>query len=367
MTTSATIGDVVRELDTIFPLATQDDWDNSGLIVGDNTWPLKGILLSLDITLATVEEAIAAGCNMVVAHHPILFRGTKRMTNSTDEQRLIALAIKHDIALFAAHTCADKSLRGTSIRLAQIIGLRDTQILVPEKQSLVKIATYVPHAQADAVRTAMLEAGAGHIGNYSHCSYNVEGQGTFKASEGTNPFVGKVGELHFENETRIETIAPRHLLSHVIRAMLAAHPYEEPAFDIFPLDNQWTTCGYGIVGNLPEPLTVDAFLTLLRERFDAKGIRHTRFAKPISRVAICTGAGSEFTSKALAAGAQAYVTGDVKYHAFADWTDKILLADIGHYESEQICKELFLEILSEKFSNFALRISTACTNPVNYF
>ncbi len=367
MITTATVRDVVEALDRAFPLATQDDWDNSGLIVGNAAQPLKGILLTLDITPAVVEEAIAQGCNMVVAHHPILFRGTKRLTNANNEQRLISLAIKNDIALFAAHTCADKSLHGTSARIAEMLHMANVQILVPEERSLFKVVTYVPVAHAEAVRRAMLDAGAGNIGNYSHCSYNLEGQGSFKAGEGANPFVGAVGEMHFENETRIETIAPKHLLSTIIKSMLAAHPYEEPAYDIFPLENRWNTCGYGVVGDLPEEMSVEEFLLQLRQTFDAQGIRHTAFGSNIKRVAICTGSGGEFVGNALAAGAQAYISADIKYHTFGDFSDRILIADIGHYESEQICKQLFLEVLREKFSNFAIRISTACNNPVKYF
>lgn len=362
-----TIGTVAKIMDEAFPLATQDSWDNSGLIIGDSQSPLRGILLTVDITEATIAEAAERGCNMVISHHPILFKGLRRINYRTDEERAIALAIKNDIAIYAAHTCADKSPRGTSARLAAMIGITHTSVLVPDTKKLYKIAVYVPRDHADAIRQALGTAGAGHIGNYSHCTFSTDGHGTFKALSGANPYVGAVGATHTEPETRIETIVSHDLLHTAIAQMLAAHPYEEPAYDIYPLENQHTTCGYGVVGNLPQSLTPEAFMQKLKETFGCATIRHNAYSGQISRVAICTGSGSEFISHAMRAGAQAYITADIKYHQFAQPEGAMLITDIGHYESEELTKQLFLEILTEKLSNFAPCLSNTCCNTIKYY
>ena len=367
METRLKIADALSAMDEAFPTATQDDWDNSGLIVGNADDELQGILLTVDITEAVVNEAVARGCNLVIAHHPILFRGAKRIVGANDEQRLIIAAIRNNIALYASHTCCDKSPRGTSTRLAQMIGLHDVAVLVPESKYLYKIVTFVPTAHAERVRDALFSVGAGHIGAYSECSYNLDGHGTFRALEGTHPFVGAIGQRHTEPEVRIETIVPRHRLAKALRNLVDAHPYEEPAYDIYPLENELATLGYGAVGNLPEPVSVQQFLSMLKTTFSCGAIRHNEYDKPIRRVAVCTGSGSEFISNALHAQADAYITADMKYHQFAQADGRMLIADIGHYESEALTTQLFLEVLKEKIHKFAPCLITDSTNPIKYY
>lgn len=367
MNKTYTVGDAIAALDAVFPLSTQDEWDNSGLIVGRATDTLTGILLTVDITLSAVEEAIAKGCNMVVAHHPILFRSLKRLTYSTDEQRLIALALKHDISLFAAHTCADKTLRGTSGTMARMLKLEDISVLMPEEGKLCKICTYAPHADAERVRQAMHDAGAGQTGgNYDRCSFNAEGYGTFRALDGATPHVGQKGITHTEGETKIEMIAPENVVSKITQAIYAAHPYEEPAIDIVPTLNQWAQCGYGAVGTLSEAIDTTAFLERLKKTMSCQAVRYSGWKEKIRRVAICTGSGSEFVGNAMRARADIYITADMKYHQMQQGNEQMMIADIGHYESEALTKQLFLEVLTEKLPTFALCLSETCINPVRY-
>lgn len=361
------IADAIAVMEEAFPVATQDDWDNSGLIIGNAGDELQGILLTVDITEAVVNEAVNRNCNLIVSHHPILFRGVKRIVGATDEQRLIATAIHNGVALYASHTCCDKSPRGTSAKLAQMIGLQETTVLVPERNYLYKIITFVPTEHAESVRDAMFAAGAGHIGAYSECSYNLDGRGTFRALDGTHPFVGAIGSRHTEPEVRIETIAPRHSVGKVIGSLIEAHPYEEPAYDIYPLENELATLGYGVVGTLSEEMQPMDFLSLLKRTFGCGAIRHNDFNRPIRRVAICTGSGSEFIRNALNVKADAYVTADIKYHQFAEADNRLMIADIGHYESEALTKQLFLDILKEKIHKFAPCLTTECSNPIKYY
>lgn len=367
MTTSYTVGDAVAALDSAFPLSTQDSWDNSGLLVGRPDARLRGVLLCVDITPAVVGEALSRGCNLVVSHHPIMFRGLKRLTGSTAEQRLVAEAIKGDVALAAFHTPADKTLHGTSGTVGRMLGLRDMKILVPEAGSLSKVVVYVPTANAEAVVDAMASAGAGHIGNYSHCAWSVAGEGQFRAEEGARPYVGAVGQVHHEAERRIEAICPNRLLGGVMAAAAEAHPYEEPAIDIVPLSNRAGNLGYGAVGDLPAATSLDEFMCLLKAKLGCASVRVAGTAASVARVAVCTGSGSEFVDAAVEAGADVYVTADVKYHQMADAAYKIVVADVGHYESEAVTMRIFRDILTKKLANFAHCEICNETNPIKYY
>lgn len=361
------VSDAIGALNSVFPLASQDSWDNSGLLVGDASAPLTGILLALDITEAAVTEAIALGCNLVLTHHPLMFRGLKRLTGQTDEQRAIMKAIAGGVALAAFHTPADKGLEGTSGSIGRLLGLADLKILVPDEESLCKIVVYVPGSHADAVADAMAAAGTGHIGNYSHCAWRVNGTGEFMAEDGANPYCGNLGELHHEPEVRIEAICLRKSAGRVTSAVVKAHPYEEPAIDIIPLSNTCPTQGYGVVGHLPNALSQSDFLALVKEKLECQAIRFAGQAPEVRTVAICTGSGSEFTPNAVAARADAYITADVKYHQMADAAQNILILDVGHFESEKITKSIFLSILNRKLPNFAHYELSREANPVKYF
>lgn len=362
------IAEITDFIETIAPLAMQESYDNAGLIVGDRKAEATGALVCLDVTEAVVDEAISLGFNLIIAHHPFVFGGLKKFSGDSAVERTLIKAIKNDVAVYAAHTNLDNMLQnGVNSRIADKIGLKDTKILAPMDGNLRKIVVFVPSSHAEAVRNAMLNAGAGHIGNYSHCSYNLQGQGTFKAGDGCNPFVGKIGEMHFEDETRVETIAPAHMTGKIVRAMLAAHPYEEPAYDIYPLDNSYAMAGSGILGTLPQPEDALAFLQKVKKIFGCGVIRHTRLPeKPIQKVAVCGGAGSFLIGDAMRAGADILLTADIKYHQFFDAQYSFAVADIGHYESEQFTKELFYELLTGKFSNFAVRLTEVNTNPIKY-
>ena len=362
------ISKITSYLESIAPLAHQESYDNAGLIVGDKSAALTGILIALDVTEAVVQEAIDANLNLIVAHHPIVFDGLKKITGKNYVERTVIKAIKNDIAIYAAHTNLDSVIiNGVNTKIAEKLSLINTKILSPITDQLNKIAVFVPHKNADEVRTAMFEAGAGQIGNYDSCSYNVQGQGTFKAGAGTNPHVGEIDKLHTEPETRIETIVPNHKLNAVISAMIKKHPYEEVAYDVYALKNPWTQVGAGMLGELEKPVKPLDFLEKIKTIFKSDAVRYTQICKTeIKKVAICGGSGSFLLKDAMRANADIFITADFKYHQFFDAEDRIIIADIGHYESEQFTKELFYELLTRKFSNFAVRLTKVNTNPIKY-
>lgn len=362
------ISEITNFLETVAPLAMQESYDNAGLIVGDRQAEATGALICLDVTEPVVDEAISMGYNLIIAHHPFVFSGLKKFNGNSYIERTLIKAIKNDIAIYAAHTNLDNMLvNGVNGKIAQKIGLVNTRILCPMENKLFKVVVFVPNKQAEQVRNAMFEAGAGCIGSYSDCSYNLQGQGSFKAREGCNPFVGEIGEMHFEDETRIETIAPQHALGKVIGNMLSVHPYEEPAYDIYPLENRFAMAGSGIVGTLPSPEDAMQFLSRVKRIFSCGVIRHTQLPdKPIQKVAVCGGAGSFLIGDAMHAGADILLTADIKYHQFFDAQLPFVLADMGHYESEQFTKELFYELVKGKFTNFAVQLTKVNTNPIKY-
>jgi len=361
------IKDIINAIESFAPLQYQESYDNAGLLFGHPGWELSNALLTLDATEEVIDEAIARNCNLVVAHHPIVFGGLKKITGSNYVERVAIKAIKHDIAVYAAHTNLDNVRNGVCGMMAQRLGLEQCRVLAPKKDLLKKLYTFVPHADAEKVRSALFAAGAGHIGNYNECSFNVEGNGTFKAGEGTDPYVGQQGQRHTEPETRLEVIFPMNLEGRVIQALLDSHPYEEVAYDIVRLDNAYQQAGSGLIGTLPQPMEEAAFLRLVKERFQTGCVRYTALrGKAVKKVALCGGAGSFLLKKAIAAGADAYISADFKYHEFFDAENQIVIADVGHFESEQFTVELFYNILTEKFRNFAPLKSTIRTNPVNY-
>lgn len=361
------ISDVTALLEQLAPLSYQESYDNSGLLVGSLETPLKGILATLDVTPEVVEEAHRKGLNLIVSHHPLIFTGLKRITGKTYVENAIILAIKYDIAIYAAHTNLDNIKGGVNSKIGELLSLNNLKFLSPMEGELVKVVTFVPSTEADKVKQSMFNAGAGSIGNYDSCSYNIEGKGTFRANEGANPFVGKVGELHVEPETRIEVVVPKAKLSKVISEMISSHPYEEVAYDIYPLLNSFTGAGAGMVGELANPISELNFLKIVKKVFNLQSIRHTHFlGKEIKKVAFCGGSGAFLIKQAIAVGADIYITGDVKYHQFFDAENKIIIADIGHFESEQFTIDIFYEYLLKNFPKFAILKSEIKTNPINY-
>ena len=363
------ISDIVGHLESLAPPAYQESYDNAGLLTGCGTWECTGVLTTLDVTEEVVEEAVARQCNLIVAHHPIVFGGLKKIIGKNYVERTVIAAIKKDIAIYAIHTNLDNMVeQGVNGRIADKLGLGERKVLLARESTLQKLYCFVPVDHLEVVRSAIFAAGAGHIGGYSECSYSVEGFGTFKGGEGTQPFVGQPGVRHTEKEARLEVILPAYLSRSVVQAMTAAHPYEEVAYDLVPLANTYSGVGAGLVGELPEPVEEKTFLGMLCEIFGLSVVRHTQLTgRPVKRVAICGGAGSFLISNALASGANIYVTSDVKYHEFFDANDRLVIADIGHFESEQFTTDLLFDNLREKFRNFAVLKSDVKTNPVHYY
>ena len=362
------IQDITNFLETVAPASLQENYDNAGLLTGSAGWDCTGIITTLDATEEVVLEAIQKKCNLIVAHHPIIFGGLKKITGKNYVEKTVITAIKNDIAIFAIHTNLDHVMQGVNGRMADMLSLINRQMLQPKKNLVKKLVTFVPFLQAETVRSAIFAAGGGHIGNYSECSFNSPGEGTFKAGEGTSPFVGTHGTRHTENETKIELVFPAWLEKNVIEALVQSHPYEEVAYDIFGLDNNHQQTGSGMVGELETAISEVDFLHLLQKAFRLSVTRHTPLTgKLVKKVALCGGAGSFLIGAAVASGADFFVTGDVKYHEFFDANGRLVIADIGHYESEQYTVDLLFDILSEKFPNFAVQKSSVTTNPVNYF
>ena len=314
-----------------------------------------------------VDEAVVSGCNLIVSHHPLIFSPLKKITGATYVERCVIKALSNGVAIYSAHTNIDNAQGGVNYRIAEKLGLCNPKILVSKENALLKLSVYVPTAAADAVRNALFGAGCGKIGNYGSCSYNVEGYGTFEAGEGANPFCGSVGVLHKEEEVRIDTILPAYIKNKVIKALLAAHPYEEPAYDIYPLQNSWQSAGSGVIAELPVECDECAFLEKIKTVFAAGSVRHTSLlGKAVKRVALCGGAGGSFAGAALATGADVYLTGEARYHDLFNYDGKMLMAVIGHYESEQYTMEIFKEIISEAFPQLFIKVTDNNTNPIQY-
>jgi dinuclear metal center YbgI/SA1388 family protein len=362
------IADIISFLESLAHPSLQEHYDNAGLVIGEKNRECSGIICSLDATEEVIKEAITKNYNLVVAHHPIIFGGLKKINGKNYVEKTVITAIKNDIAIYAIHTNLDNVVNGVNGRIARLLGLENISILSPKESTLKKLFTFAPLDKAEQVRNAIFRAGGGQIGNYSECSFNAEGVGTFKGEKGTNPYVGEVGKQHHENEIKIEAIFPAWLENKVVSSMKAAHPYEEVAYDIINLANKHQGIGSGVVGELKEPMTEMNFLIHLKKIFNLRVIRYTALLnRPVKKIALCGGAGSFLVSTALAVGADIYVTADMKYHEFFDANGKILIADIGHYESEQFTIDLLAEILEQKFPNFAVLKTKVETNPVKYF
>ncbi len=358
---------VISALEEFAPLSLQEGFDNAGLQTGNIQQTITGILLCLDVTEEVVDEAIELECNLIISHHPLLFRPLKSLTGKNYIERCVIKACKYDLVIYSAHTNLDNTWGGVNFRIAEKIGLQNIRILSPKKDSLLKLVTFVPHQQAETVRQALFNAGAGNIGNYDCCSYNSTGEGTFRPGTGTHPFCGEYGQLHTEPEIRIETVLPAFRKNTILKALLASHPYEEPAYDFYPLVNAWNQAGSGVVGELPSAEDEESFLMRLKTIFQLKNLQHSPFRnKEIREVAICGGSGAFLIPEAIAYGADTFITGEAKYNDYYDVEGRILLAVIGHYESEICTKELFFDIITKKIPNFAVHFSTVNSNPVNY-
>lgn len=367
MDASIKIKDVTRYLEEWAPLSYQESYDNAGLLTGDPETAIKGVLVSLDCTEEVIAEAIETGCNLVVAHHPIVFKGLRKLTGSTYVERTVIKAIKNDVAIYAIHTNLDNIHTGVNKMICEKIGLKNLKILAPKQDTLNKLVTFIPRENTSQVTAALYEAGAGQVGDYKNCSFQMNGVGTFMPTESTNPFIGDHDKQTSVDETRVELIFPGHLKGKILKALKTAHPYEEVAYYIFPLLNENQHVGSGMVGDLDAAEEPFAFLQSLKIKMNLSVIRHTAPpARNIQKVAVCGGSGSFVLPNAIQAGADAFVTADLKYHQFFDADSKILVADIGHYESEVYTKELLMQVLTKKFHTFAIIFSKTRTNPISY-
>jgi dinuclear metal center YbgI/SA1388 family protein len=368
MHTMPMIADILRKLEQYAPLSLQESYDNSGLITGERQVSCTGLLLCLDVTDAVLEEALSRKCNLIIAHHPLIFRALKTLTGKNDTEKILIKAIKNDISIYACHTNMDNVLDGVNGKIADLLGLQSRAILEHRSETLQKLIVYVPENHLLQVESALFGAGAGNIGKYSECSFVSEGVGSFKPGEDAVPFSGNSGIRSKEKEKKVEVIFPRYLNGNVIQALRKAHPYEEIAYEIYALLNDYQRFGSGIIGELAEPMEETAFLGLLKQVFQARCVRHSEMiGKKIKKVAVCGGAGSFLIPKAKSLGADCLVTADLKYHDFFEAEKKILLADIGHFESEQYTIDLFYDILRQNFPNFAILKTEVNTNSVRYF
>lgn len=362
------IHEAIQLLETLAPPALQENYDNACLICGDPQTEVRGALCTLDCTEAVIDEALRKGCNLIIAHHPIVFGGLKSLTGKTYIERTVIKAIKNDIAIYAMHTNLDHVWNGVNRRIGEKLGLENLEILTPKEGLLLKLHTFVPTAHLEAVKTALFEAGAGHIGEYDHCSFSSEGTGTFRASAAANPHVGEAEKDHAEAETRLEMVLPVYAKTQVIAALKRAHPYEEAAYDLVELKNPHGRIGSGMTGTLPTTMSERDFLTHIAQRMECATIRHTALlGREVGRVAFCGGAGRFLLPVAIARQADFFVTADFKYHDFFDAENKIVVADIGHFESEQFTPNLIADFLHDKNATFAVLLSEVKTNPVHYF
>ncbi len=359
--------DITTYLEEIAPLSLQESYDNSGLLIGSYDSKITKALISLDVTPEVVDEAVENKCNLIIAHHPLIFKGLKRLTGSNDVERSILKAIKADVAIYAIHTNLDNVFEGVNHMLATKLGLSKLKILSNKPNLLRKIVTFCPVKDAEKIREAMFEAGSGHIGNYDSCSFNAKGTGTFRGDETTTPYVGEPEKLHHEKEMRIETVVPAYLVNNTIKALIQAHPYEEVAYDIYPLENTYQKTGSGMVGELKNAMPAEDFLNKVKKILGCQYIKHNALVdRPIKRVAVCGGSGSFLIHDAYRAKADIFITGDIKYHEFFEHLNLMTIADAGHFETEQSTKELLEGFLTKKFPNFALRISKKNVNPVSF-
>lgn len=361
------IKDITTYLESIAPLSYQESYDNSGLLVGSAEEEVKGILIALDVIEEVVEEAIQSGCNLIIAHHPIIFKGLKKLTGSNYIERTVIKAIRNNIAIYAIHTNLDNIKNGVNFKIAEKLNLKNVQILAPKSQLLKKLVAFIPLEATQNVLKAIHHAGAGQIGNYNECSFNVEGIGSFRPNKDANPAIGQANEIEYVNEKRVEVIYPAYLENQILAALIKTHPYEEPAYDIISLDNLNKEVGSGVTGELEKPMSEQAFLNFLKDKMNLSSIKYTNLiGASVKKIAICGGSGSFLLKNAIQSDSQLFITSDFKYHEFFDAENKIIIADIGHYESEVFTKELIYEYLYKKFANIALVLTKTVTNPIRY-
>ncbi len=358
------ITDILEEL---APLTYAEDFDNVGLLVGDKKAEVSGVLVTLDTLENVVDEAIAKKCNLIVSFHPIVFSGLKKITGANYVERVVIKAIQHNIAIYSMHTALDNSIFGVNAKICEILGIENGKILIPKKGTIKKLVTYVPVADKNQLLQSLFDAGAGNIGNYSDCSFTVEGTGSYKAGENANPVKGDIGKTHHEPETQISVTYPIASEKKILNTLFKNHPYEEVAYEIFAIENVNQNIGMGMIGELSSSQTETDFMEMLKKKMNVSVIRHTDLlGKRIKKVAVLGGSGAFAIGAAKAKEADIFITADVKYHQFYEAEGKMIIADIGHFETEQFTKNLLVDYLKKKIPNFAIHLSESKTNPIKY-
>ncbi|MFN3138947.1 MAG: Nif3-like dinuclear metal center hexameric protein [Allomuricauda sp.] len=362
-----TVNDIAKVLEELAPLAHAEDFDNVGLLVGDPNMKVEGALVTLDTLENVVDEAIAKECNLIISFHPIIFKGLKRLTGATYVERVVLKAVANNIAIYSMHTALDNSKMGVNAKICEVLGIKNPQILIPRSNSIKKLTTYAPVADAENIKRALFKAGAGEIGNYSNCSFSLEGTGSFKAGNGANPTVGKLGEVHFEKEAQINVIYSFEREKSILNALFEAHPYEEVAYEVLTLENSNQDLGMGMIGTLDTEMDEKEFLIRTKERLNAKVVRHSELlGKKVNKVAVLGGSGAFAIGAAKKAGADIFISADMKYHDFYQAENQLVIADMGHFETEQFTKDLLVDYLTKKIPNFAVSLSESITNPIKY-
>ncbi|MGB6152687.1 MAG: Nif3-like dinuclear metal center hexameric protein [Pricia sp.] len=362
-----TVKDITDLLEELAPLGHAEDFDNVGLLVGDPQAKVNGVLVTLDTLENVVDEAISTNCNLIVSFHPIIFGGLKKLTGRDYVGRTVIKAIQNGIAIYSMHTALDNIQEGVNAKICEVLGIMHPQILIPKKDSIEKLVTYVPKKDAEALRTALFKAGAGAIGKYSDCSFSVTGTGSFKAGAGANPVKGEIGKLHYEEEVQLNLVYSKLNRSRIVKDLLKNHPYEEVAYEIVSLQNTNQHIGMGMVGELYESIEEKEFLEQVKQKMNVSVVRHSALlGKKVNKIAVLGGSGAFAIEAAKASGAQIFITADIKYHEFYKAENKLVIADIGHYETEQFTKNLLVDYLTKKIPNFAIRLAESKTNPIQY-
>ncbi|PKB43376.1 dinuclear metal center YbgI/SA1388 family protein [Cellulophaga sp. RHA19] len=363
-----TVKEITNIIEDFAPLNYAEDFDNVGLLIGNATTKVTGVLVTLDTLENVVDEAIAQNCNLIVSFHPIIFSGLKKITGANYVERVVLKAIKNDIAIYSMHTALDNSNKGVNAKICEVLGLTNTKILIPQKGTIKKLTTYVPKKEAAELKEVLFAAGAGNIGNYSNCSFTTIGTCSFKPNEKANPTIGEIGKTQTEEEVQINVTFEKAKEKKILQALFKNHSYEEVAYEITTLENTNQNIGMGMVGELENPVNETKFLQDLKIKMNADCVRHSNLLnKKIKKVAVLGGSGSFAIAAAKAVNADVFITADLKYHQFYEAENKILLADIGHFETEQFTKNLLVEILTKKIPNFAVSLSESITNPIKYF
>jgi len=359
--------EIILGLEQWAPINYQESYDNSGLIVGAGDEDISAAIISLDCTEEVVQEAIDKNANLIISHHPIVFKGLKRFNGKNYVERTIVKAIKNNICLYAIHTNLDNVENGVNKEISDRLGLRNTRILAPKSGLLKKLVFFCPISSSDRVKSAVFMAGAGKLGNYSECSFENNGIGNFTPLDQSNPVIGEKHVPETVEETRVEVLVENRLVKKVLQALFSAHPYEEVAYDLFSVENEQQSIGSGMIGDLEVEMELEELLPRVKEKLNVSCIKYTGETKKVKRIAVCGGAGGFLLGAAKGAGADVFITSDYKYHEFFDAENDITIMDVGHYESEQFTMDLIKRFLNDKFPKFAAHLTEHNTNPVKYF